>query len=94
LSLRSAPTGTREGDGTILTSLGMLIAISDPTLEPVDRRLLLESLGIDVRNPQLGGIDASLDHNGLNYRLVYRQDQNILEFVISPEGAATTTTAP
>lgn len=92
LSLRSTPTGTREGDGTILTSLGMMIAISDPTLEPVDRRLLLESLGIDVRNPQLGGIDASLDYNGLNYRLTYREDQNVLEFVISPEGAATTTT--
>jgi hypothetical protein len=92
LSLRSIPTGTREGDGAILTSLGMMIAISDPTLEPVDRRLLLESLGIDVRNPQLGGIDASLDYNGLNYRLTYLQDQNVLEFVIRPQAAVTTTT--
>lgn len=92
LALRSTPTGTSEGDGAILTSLGMMIAIADPTLEPVDRRLLLETLGLDVRNPQLGGIDGSLNYNGLNYRLAYLEDQNVLEFVISPETAVTTTT--
>jgi hypothetical protein len=92
LSLRSTPTATPEGDGAILTTLGMVIAISDPSLEPVDRRLLLKALGLDVRDPQLAGLDASLSYNGLNYRLTYFQDQNLLEFAVTPAVAATATT--
>lgn len=93
LTLRSTPTATPEGDGAILSSLGMMVAMSDPSLEPVDRRLLLEALGLDVRDPDLSGIDASLNYNGLNYRLTYFQDQNVLEFAITPEVPVTTTTA-
>lgn len=93
MTLRSTPTATPQGDGAILSSLGMMVAMSDPSLKPVDRRLLLEALGLDVNDPQLAGIDASLNYNGLTYRLTYFQDQNLLEFAITPEVPTTTTTA-
>jgi hypothetical protein len=46
-----------------------------------------------VDRPQLGGINGTLTHNGLTYRMVYQAEQNTLEFGIAPEGAVTTTTA-
>jgi hypothetical protein len=95
--LRSTPTGTPDGDGLILTSLGLLIGMSDTTLDGSDRRVLLETLGLTIQDPQLGGIDGTVIYNGLTYRLVYLADQGVLEFRISPEvpsDTTTTTTAP
>ena len=90
--IRATPTGTPEGDGLILTSLGLLIGVSDPTLDGSDRRALLESLGLAVEDPQLGGLDGSVNYNGLTYHLAYVTDLGVIQFTVSPEGAATTTT--
>jgi hypothetical protein len=95
--IRATPTGTPEGDGLILTSLGLLIGVSDPTLDGSDRRALLETLGLVVEDPQLGGLDGSVNYNGLTYHLAYVTDLGVIQFTVSPEGAAattTTTTAP
>jgi hypothetical protein len=93
VTMRATPTGTPEGDGAILSALGILIGTADPTLDGADRRALLERLGLDVNRPELGGINGTLSHNGLTYRMVYQAEQNTLEFAITPEGAVTTTTA-
>ena len=93
VTMRATPTGTPEGDGAILNALGILIGTADPSLNGSDRRALLAQLGLDVDRPELGGIDGSLTHNGLAYRMVYQADQNTLEFAITPEGAVTTTAA-
>lgn len=93
VTMRATPTGTPEGDGAILNALGILIGTADPSLDGSDRRALLAQLGLDVDRPELGGIDGSLTHNGLAYRMVYQADQNTLEFAITPEGAVTTTAA-
>jgi hypothetical protein len=93
VTMRATPTGTPEGDGAILSALGILIGTADPTLDGVDRKALLERLGLDVNRPELGGINGTLSHNGLTYRMVYQAEQNSLEFAITPEGAATSTTA-
>jgi hypothetical protein len=93
VTLRGTPTGTPEGDGAILSALGILIGTADPTLDGGDRKALLGQLGLDVDRPELGGINGSLTHNGLLYRLVYQAEANSLEFVITPEGATTTTAA-
>jgi hypothetical protein len=93
VTMRATPTGTPEGDGAILSALGILIGTADPTLNGADRRALLGRLGLDVDRPELGGINGTLTHNGLTYRMVYQAEQNTLEFAITPEGVATTTTA-
>jgi hypothetical protein len=91
VTLRATPTGTPEGDGAILSALGILIGTADPTLDGSDRKALLAQLGLDVDRPELGGINGSLTHNGLLYRMVYQAEANSLEFVITPEGATATT---
>jgi hypothetical protein len=93
VTMRATPTGTPEGDGAILSALGILIGTADPTLDGADRRALLGRLGLDVDRPELGGINGTLTHNGLTYRMVYQAEPNTLEFAITPEGAVTTTTA-
>lgn len=93
VTMRATPTGTPEGDGAILSALGILIGTADPSLNGADRKALLGRLGLDVDRPQLGGINGTLTHNGLTYRMVYQAEQNTLEFAIAPEGAVTTTTA-
>ena len=92
--LRATPTGTPDGDSLILTSLGLLIGISDPSLDGSDRRVLLETLGLTIQDPQLGGLDGTVNYNGLFYHLQYLADQGVLEFRVTPEPPATTTTAP
>jgi hypothetical protein len=90
--LRATPTGTADGDSLILTSLGLLIGVSDPSLDGSDRRALLETLGLAIQDPQLGGLDGTVNYNGLFYHLVYRDDQGVIEFTITPEAPAATTT--
>ena len=90
--LRATPTGAPEGDGLILTSLGLLIGVADPSIDGPDRRGLLETLGLSIQDPQLGGLNGSATHNGLAYHLVFVPETGALEFRITPEGAATTTT--
>jgi len=94
--IRATPTGTPEGDGLILTSLGLLIGVADPTLDGSDRRALLETLGLAIQDPQLAGLDGTINHNGLTYHLAYALDQNMIQFTITPEGVAApaTTTTP
>ena len=90
--LRATPTGTPEGDGQILTALGLLIGTADPSLSGSDRRALLEILGLRIQDPQLSGLDGMATHNGLAFQLVFLADQGVLEFRITPEGAVVTTT--
>ena len=92
--IRATPTGTPEGDGLILTSLGLLIGVADPTLDGSDRRALLESLGLAIESPELAGLDGTINHNGLTYHLAYALDQNLIQFTITPEGVAVPTTTP
>jgi hypothetical protein len=92
VTLRATPTGTAEGDGSIITALGLLIATADPTLDGNDRRALLDQLGLDVGDPELAGLDGTLTYNGLLYRLFYDQPSNTLTLSVTPDVPTTTVT--
>ncbi|MGQ0847827.1 MAG: hypothetical protein ACT4OP_01665 [Actinomycetota bacterium] len=84
VTMRGTPNGTPEVDGSILLALGLLIGTADPSLSGTERGALLGQLGLDVRQPQLAGLDGSLTYNGLAYRMIYRQDSGQLELTIVP----------
>lgn len=74
------PLGPTGSDRLGLQTLGVLIAVVDPSLPPEGRARILGSLGLDVRAPQLGGIDGRTRRNGIAYELVYDADAVLLRF--------------
>ena len=87
LRLRAAPTGTAEGDRSILVALALVIGTAEPSLTPANRGQLLEALGLDPSNPELGGINGVRTYNGRVYEMVYLTEEGILQFTVRPETA-------
>ncbi|HUO46976.1 MAG TPA: hypothetical protein VM470_09125 [Acidimicrobiia bacterium] len=88
LRLRAAPTGTAEGDRSILVALALVIGTAEPSLTPANRGQLLEALGLDPSNPQLGGINGVRTYHGRMYELIYLSEEGILQFTVRPETAS------
>lgn len=63
------PSGTVEDDREVLTGLGMALSLVEPRLPPEGRRELLLALGLDVENPDLGGLDSTIEYRGHSYWL-------------------------
>lgn len=63
------PSGTVEDDREVLTGLGMALSLVEPRLPPEGRRELLLALGLDVENPDLGGLDSTIEYRGHRYWL-------------------------
>jgi hypothetical protein len=84
LTLTVDPLGPTGSDALALQALGVMIAVVDPSIEPEQRASLLAALGLDVRNPQLGGIDGELETNGVRYRLFYDSEAVLLTFTADP----------
>lgn len=78
------PSGSVEDDREILTALGATIALAEPDLPPEGRRELLESLGLDIENPELDGLDGKLQYRGLSYSLRWDPDSARLVLEVSP----------
>jgi hypothetical protein len=91
LRLRAAPTGTPEGDRAILVSLALVIGTAEPSLTPAQRGQLLEALGLDVRDPELGDLNGARTYNGRLFELVYLGEEGVLQFTVQPEHAVRTT---
>jgi len=80
------PSGPSTSDQLGLQALGVAVAVVAPDTTGPERAEILLALGLDVRNPQLtGGIDHSLDRDGLSYRLFYDPNELLLSLVIEPE---------
>lgn len=65
------PTGPSEADAVGLQAMGMMIAVADPNLDGPGRRDLLASMGLDVSQPVLIGLDSATARGGVGYRLFY-----------------------
>lgn len=78
------PSGTVEDDREVLTGLGMALSLVEPRLPPEGRRELLLALGLDVEDPDLGGLDNSLDYRGHTYWLRWDGDLERLVLDVRP----------
>ena len=65
------PTGDPESDELAILSWGVALAVADPTLTERGRSDVLAEMGIDVRNPELGGLDGQTERNGIRYSMQY-----------------------
>ncbi len=80
------PTGPSSSDQLGIQALGLAIAVADPTLEPNERGLILAEMGLNVRDPQLQGLNGATSRNGIDYRLVYDSEAVMLRLSVSPQG--------
>ena len=80
------PAGPSESDQLGIQVLGVAIAVVDPSLEPAQRAELLGVLGLDVRNPELGGLDGRVTRNGVTYELRYDEESVRLLLSVQPAG--------
>ncbi len=83
-SLVVDPSGPAEYDRVGLQALGVAIAAVDPDFSPEGRASLLRQLGLDVRAPQLDGVDGRIESRDIAYTLVYDPDTNLLTFTVAP----------
>lgn len=83
-TLEVDPLGPSDSDQLGMQALGVAVAVADPTLEPIERAELLRIMGLNVRNPLLGGIDGSVTRNGNTYALFYDSEAVKLTLTIQP----------
>jgi hypothetical protein len=85
-SLVVDPSGPGEYDRIGIQALGVAVATVEPDRSPQGRAALLGELGLNVRAPQLGGIDGSVQSNGVQYSLFYDAESTLLTLTVAPVG--------
>ena len=85
-SLVVDPAGPSEYDRIGIQALGVAVATVEPDRSPQGRAALIGELGLNVREPQLGGIDGSVESAGLQYTLVYDAETTLLTLTVAPAG--------
>ncbi len=85
-SLVIDPTGPANSDRLGIQSLGVALKVMDPGSTGSSRAALLRSLGLDVNEPNLAGIDSSLDVDGIRYSLRYDPESVTLTLSVAPIG--------
>ncbi len=79
------PSGDTESDQLTIVSWGIAMTVADPSLGESDRREILAEMGLDVRFPELGGLDGETSRNGIRYTMKYFQSFSSVLLTISPE---------
>ena len=85
-SLVIDPSGPTEYDRIGIQALGVAVATVDPGRSPQGRAALLGELGLNVREPQLGGINGSVQSDGVQYALVFDAETTLLTLTVTPAG--------
>ncbi len=80
IELRIDPTGPVDQDVVGIQALGLMIAAVDPNLTGAERKALLSSMGLNVDNPVLVGVDGVAASNGVQYSLIYESEAVLLRF--------------
>jgi hypothetical protein len=78
------PTGPSSSDQLGIQALGLAIAVADPSLEPGERAAILGAMGLNVRDPDLGGLDGATTRNGVDYRLLFDSEDVVLRLTVAP----------
>ena len=79
------PSGDTESDQLAIASWGIALTVADPLLTETDRREILAEMGLDVRRPDLGGLDGETVRNGIRYTMKYFQSFSSVLLTIAPE---------
>jgi hypothetical protein len=83
-TLEIDPTGPSSSDQLGIQALGLAIAVADPSLEPGERAAVLGEMGLNVRDPELGGLNGTTTRNGVDYRLVFDSEDFVLRLTVAP----------
>ena len=78
------PSGTVADDRKVLTALGLTIAMAEPELLPSGRKELLAALGLDIEEPDLAGLDGSLNYRDHRYTLRWDPEIARIVFTVGP----------
>jgi hypothetical protein len=79
------PSGDTDSDQATIATWGIALTVADPTLSQGDRADILAEMGLDVRFPQLGGLDGETTRNGIRYTMKYFESFSSVLLTISPE---------
>ncbi len=79
------PSGDTDSDQATIATWGIALTVADPSLDETDRREILAEMGLDVRLPQLGGLDGETTRNGIRYTMKYFQSFSSVLLTIAPE---------
>lgn len=77
------PNGETDDDQLALRTLNLIAAVASPQLDASGRAGLIEDLGLDVRNPQLAGLDGVEQVDGVEYSLSYIDEFQSLLFTVN-----------
>lgn len=79
------PSGDADSDQATIATWGIALTVADPSLTEGDRRAILDEMGLDVDDPQLGGLDGETARNGIRYTMKYFQSFSSVLLTIAPE---------
>ncbi len=79
------PSGDTDSDQATIATWGIALTVADPSLTDTDRREILAEMGLDVRFPQLGGLDGETNRNGIRYTMKYFESFSSVLLTIAPE---------
>jgi hypothetical protein len=79
------PSGDTDSDQATIATWGIALTVADPSLSQSDRTDILAEMGLDVRFPQLGGLDGETTRNGIRYTMKYFESFSSVLLTIAPE---------
>lgn len=85
-TLTGDPAGDTESDLMVIASWGVAISVANPELDAAGRRAVLERLGIDIDQPQLGSLDADTTEGDISYSIRYLEEFGVVLFTVAPDG--------
>lgn len=71
LVISADPSGPPESDAMVLLVWGLAIATVDPSASPGERRAIIDSLGVDIDDPNLDEVDRAVEVEGNRYSMQY-----------------------
>jgi hypothetical protein len=70
IQVLGTPTAHPDANQKIIGAMGVAVAAADPSLEPPARRVVLESMGLDIDGSNSEPIDATIEYRDVEYHLV------------------------